>query len=189
MRKHLNAMLAALAIVCVSAPMAAAQTKVVVMNSEQVLRQSKVGQHIQTRWNELRAEVAGELEEAGNPLASELQAFREEVDALDEAQVEARRADLEARGQMLAERRAQLIGELRAKEAEVEGARVQALEQVSAAVRDIIEEVVAEQDIDIIIERAALVYRTDAADITGLMVERLDAKMTEVPVERVAITR
>ena len=68
---------------------------------------------------------------------------------------------------------------------ELQETQRQAFLPVFAALRPILEAVVAERDIDILVDRSNLVFASTDVDITDVVIERLNTTLPSVPVNRV----
>lgn len=165
-----------------------AQTNVLVLNSTQVLNESKVGIYVKERLSTISEEMVAELQSEGNPLDSEFQAFQAEVQTLSQDALQ-ERDDLRNRFQELQERGVQLRVSEQIKARELVATRVQALRPVREALDEILEKLVADRGADILIEREALIYAREGVNVTQDVIDLLDAQLTEVNVDRVRIER
>ncbi len=178
----------AAAAVMVTAAAASAQTTVLVMNSNQVLNEAKVGQHVKEKLQAISEEMVAELQAEGNPLDSEFQAFQAEVAALSQEALQDRN-DLRERFQGLQEKGVQFRVSEQLRARELVATRVQALRPVREALDEILEQLVADRNADILVEREVLIFASEGVNVTQDVIDRLDARMTETPVERVRIER
>lgn len=183
-RKRFSLLVGALFALAMAAP--AAANEVAVMDSDTVLNNSAVGQHIRTRLEEIAAEMEAEITEQGTPLQERWQEFQEETSSLT---AEALQEDPE-----IMERGRELQGEIfqlnvteQVLARELVATRVQAMQPVREALDEVLNAIVEERNIDVLVERGVLIFAGDAANITDLVVERLDAELSEVEVERVRI--
>lgn len=59
---------------------------------------------------------------------------------------------------------------------------------VMEALEEILQEIVNERGADILIDRANLVFATEAVDISDAAIQRLNSRMTTTPVNRVRLS-
>ncbi len=175
---------ALLAVVGMTAP--ATATEVLVLNSEEVLANSAAGTHIRERLEAIGGEMETELEELGAPLQERWQALQERTADMTPEELQEAPEILEEGRELQTE-----IQGLSAREQifarELVATRVQALRPVREALDTVLEAIVEERGADILIERSSVIFASDDANITSLVIERLDAEISEVDVERVRI--
>ncbi len=188
MRTLIMMVWAAAAVALTAAGAASAQTTVLVMNSNQVLNEAKVGQHVKERLQAISEEMVAELQAEGNPLDSEFSAFQAEVAALSQEALQ-ERDDLRQRFQDLQQKGVQFRVSEQLRARELVATRVQALRPVREALDEILEKLVADRGADILVEREVLIFASEAVNVTQDVIDLLDARMTETPVERVRIER
>ena len=144
------------AVLSLSAP-AMAQSNIAVMNEERVLRESAVGLHIQTRLAAIAQEVDAELQAMGQPLAQEREALNAETASMTAAAIQGR-PDLMQRIETLNQQAQQFEVQRRIRQQELVATERQAMRPVYEALGPILEEVVAARGIDILVDRANLVF-------------------------------
>jgi outer membrane protein len=164
----------------------ASATTVLVMDTDRVLNTSAVGTHIRERLTAIGEEITTELTTEETSVRTEVEAFNTETADKTEEQIAADEA-LSSRRAELQNRVIQLGVSQQVKERELAATRNAALEPVHAALQAVLEEVVAEKSADVLVERSLLIYVGEGADITDEVIEKLNARMTEVPVERVRL--
>ncbi len=183
-RKRFSLIAGALFALAIAAP--AAANEVAVMNSESVLNNSAVGQHIRTRLEEIAAEMESEISDQGTPLQERWQEFQAETSSLT-AEALQESPEIMERGRELQGEIFQLNVTEQVLARELVATRVQAMQPVREALDEVLNAIVEEREIDVLVEREVLIFAGDAADITELVIERLDEALSEVEVERVRI--
>jgi Skp family chaperone for outer membrane proteins len=180
------AVLAGSLLLALSMSVQASATTVLVMDTDRVLNTSAVGTHIRERLTAIGEEITTELSTEEASVRTEVEAFNTETADKTEEQIAADEA-LSTRRAELQNRVIQLGVSEQVKQRELTATRNAALEPVHAALQEVLEEVVAEKSADVLVERNLLIYVGEGADITDEVIEKLNAKMTEVPVERVRL--
>ena len=173
------------ALVAFAAP-ALAQTNIAVFNEERVLRQSAVGQHIAARIGEIRNEIDAELTALGQPIQAEQEALEAETAALSPEAIQAR-PDLMSRIQTLNTNAREFEATRQRRQQELVATERQAMRPVLEALQEVLQEVVAEQGIHILVDRSNLVFATEDVDISPAVIERMNARLPTVPVNRVRL--
>jgi outer membrane protein len=169
-----------------AAPALAEPTTVMVMDTDRVLNTSAVGQHIRERLTAIGEEITAELSAEETAVRGEVEQFNSETADRTEEQIASDSA-LSARRVELQNSVVQLQVSEQVKQRELAATRNAALEPVHAALSEVLEQIVDEMDIDVLVERSLLIYVGESADITDEVIERLNARMTTVEVERVRL--
>jgi outer membrane protein len=175
-----------LAVVALAGP-AMAQTKVIVIDRDRILAQSEVGQHVAERLTTIEAEMAAELQAIGAPLAQERDALNAETASMTPAAVQAR-PDLMQRIEALNANAAAFEQARRIRAEELERTRVQALRPVGEALDGIVQQLVADEAPDLLLDRSVLYYASDNVDMSATLIAQLNAQLPTVPVNRVRVS-
>lgn len=175
-----------LAVVALAAP-AMAQTKVIVIDRDRILAQSEVGQHVAERLNTIQTEMGAELQAIGAPLATEREALNAETSSMTQAAVQAR-PDLMQRIETLNQNAAGYEQARRIRAEEMERTRVQALRPVGEALDAIVQQLVADEAPDLLIDRSVVYYASENIDMSDALIAQLNAQLPTVPVNRVRVT-
>ncbi|WP_300552272.1 OmpH family outer membrane protein [Maricaulis sp.] len=175
-----------LAVVALAGP-AMAQAKVIVIDRDRILAQSQVGQHVAERLTTIEAEMAAELQAIGAPLAQERDALNAETASMTPAAVQAR-PDLMQRIEALNANAAAFEQARRIRAEELERTRVQALRPVGEALDGIVQQLVANEAPDLLLDRSVLYYASDNVDMSATLIEQLNAQLPTVPVNRVRVS-
>ncbi|MCG8440530.1 MAG: OmpH family outer membrane protein [Caulobacterales bacterium] len=183
---RLRALSAAALLVAATAPAPALAAEVLVMDSDTVLNTSAVGEDIKAKLAEIAQSMDEELKAEGSPVKAEWDQFQAEIAPLDRAAL-SEREDLQARGQEIQQKIVSLSVSEQIKARELVATRQQALQPVREALDEVLKEIVEERSADILVERDILIFSSEAVDITAAVIEKLNAKLTSVEVERVTI--
>jgi Skp family chaperone for outer membrane proteins len=178
-----SALLACLAMLGLSS-MAMAQSKVLVVDTNAVIAKAQVGQHVQAEIQKIADQIKREVEAESGPAAKEFETFAKQLEGMTREQLQGRQ-DLQQKAVELEGKRQDIARSSVVKQRELVATRAKALEPVGKAIDEILDSIVKEQKADILVERELVYFVSSQADITDLVVQRLDAKMKTVRVERV----
>ena len=144
--------------------------------NQRLLAQSTVGQSVQTRMEQLAAEVQGELAPYGQTIQSELQRLQSGGAAVTDADRQALQARIQEAQQLEQTREAELRYTL------AEQRRL-----ISEAVEPILVAVYQERGCGILIDRESVFILNPAMDITDLAIQRLNAQLPSLSFNRLPI--
>ena len=162
-----------------------AQTKVGVINQQRVLAQSVVGQHIATRLGAIQQEMAAELSAMNLLIQQETERLSAETAIMTPEQVQSR-PDLVSRIQTLNRSIQEYEAARRVREQEFTYTERQAMRPVEA-LQPILEEIFQENQLDILVDRANIVFASPDVDVSAAVIERLNAQLPSVSVNRVRL--
>lgn len=188
MLKSLTTACVAFGLMAVAPVAAVAQTTVLVLDSNRVLNESAVGVSIREQLQTISEAMLAELQEEGNPLNTEFESFQAEIQALNPEALQGNE-ELQSRYQELGEKAVQFRVSEQIKSRELIATRIQALAPVREALNEILQAVVDDRGADILLEREVVVYAGDSVNITDDVIERLNAQLSTIEVERVRIER
>lgn len=171
-----------------AAPSLAQQPTIAVMNEERVLRESSAGQHIQSRMQEIAQEIDAELTAMGQPIQQETERLNAETASMTPQAVQ-QRPDLMQRIEALNQQAQQFELARRARQQEIVQTERQAMRPIYEALGPILEAVVEERGIDILIDRANLVFASPDFDISQEIIDRLNEQVPTVTVTRVRVSQ
>jgi outer membrane protein len=171
-----------------AAPALAQQPSIAVLNEERVLRESAVGQHIQTRMQAIAQEIDAELTAMGTPIQQETERLNAETASMTPQAIQ-QRPDLMQRIEALNQQAQQFEIARRARQQEIVQTERQAMRPVYEALQPILEAVVAERGIDILIDRSNLVFASPETDISADVIARLNQQLPTVAVTRVRVSQ
>ncbi len=161
-------------------------TTVLVMDTDRVLNASAVGTHIRDRLTAIGEEITAELSSEETSVRTEVDQFNADTADQTEEQIAADTALVERRNQ-LQTRVVELGLSEQVKQRELAATRNAALEPVHTALSEVLEEIVAEKSADVLVERSLLIYVGEGSDITDEVIEKLNARMSTIAVERVRL--
>lgn len=163
-----------------------AQTNVLVMNEERILRESAAGQAIAARLEVIQGEMDAELRAVAEPVQGEIERLNAETANLTQEAVQ-QRPDLMQRIQTVQQQGQQAEVLRRRLTQELAATERQALRPVLELLPTILQEVVAERGAHIIIDRSNLVFAADSVDVSQVVIDRLNERLPSVAVNRVRL--
>jgi len=186
MSKLYRAMIAAGAAMVISAT-AFAQSTILVVDQNKILRDSEVGKHIARQIESIGKTMESELRSAISPLEAEGKNLQNELKALGQTDLSTR-PDLKSRLNSFAGKSQKQQLEAAYKQRELAKTEAVAYRKVSQKLEEILKVVVAERNADVVIDRSAVIYGKPADD-TDLVLSRLNSQLRTVPVTRERIPR
>jgi len=163
-----------------------AQQTILVINEDQILRESAVGQHIASRLQAISTELDNELRVLRAPIDEEAERLNAETEALTQEAVQ-QRPDLIQRIQTVSQQAQQFEARRQQYSNELVATERAAMRPVLEALQAVLQEVVEARNADIVIDRGALVYASPSVDASADVIERLNARLPTVPVNRVRL--
>lgn len=176
---------AAVTLMAISVPAMAQQT-ILVINEDQILRESAVGQHIATRLQAISTELDGELRALRAPIDEEAERLNAETAAITQEAIQ-QRPDLMQRIQTVSQQAQEFEARRQQYSNELVATERAAMRPVLEALQAVLQEVVEDRNADIVIDRGALVYAGQSVDASADVIERLNARLPTVPVNRVRL--
>lgn len=164
-----------------------AQSTILVVDQGRILRESEVGKHINRQLESIAKTMESELKSAVSPLEAEGKTLQAEIQALGQANL-ATRPDLQSRLQNFAGKSKTQQVEAVIKQRELQQTERVAFAKVSQQLEGILKVVVAERNADVVIDRSAVIYGKPA-DVTDLVLSRLNSQMRTVQVTRERLPR
>lgn len=161
---------------------ALAQSTILVVDTQKVIRSSEVGKHIARQLESIAKSMDSEMKSVSSGLEStgkklELQASgktREEI---------AKDAALVSQIQSFSKRANDLQRDQTIKANELKLTEAKALQKVNDRLTVILKAIVDERNADVVLERSLVIYG-EPADITDTVISRLNAQLKTVPVTR-----
>lgn len=167
----------------VVAPVAAAQTNVVVIDQGKIMRDSAGGKDIINKVNAIETTMQNELQPTADSLSTEGQALDAKTANMT---MDAITADAALRAEVEAyARKAQEFNRKR----QIAAAELQATERAAwgqffQAMQPVLQEVVTEKGADIMLDRSDAVWAGASIDATDLVISKMNAKLPTVNVVR-----
>lgn len=157
----------------------AVATKILVIDRSVLLRASKAGQSMVAQINTYRSKAETEFRAQGQALQKEGQALQQQV-AILAPDVKAKKIrDFQAK-QSAFQRK------LEQRQSLIQGGLYKAQQQVEAALKPILQQVMQERGANLLLDRGAVVLVPNSMDVTAAAVQRLDQKLPFVKVDLVA---
>ncbi|WP_394694673.1 OmpH family outer membrane protein [Hyphobacterium sp.] len=176
---------AAVTLMAISAPAMAQQT-ILVINEDQILRESAVGQHIASRLQAISTELDNELRALRTPIDEEAERLNAETAGITQEAIQ-QRPDLLQRIQTVSQQAQEFEARRQQYSNELVATERAAMRPVLEALQAVLQEVVEARNADIVIDRGALVYASSSVDASADVIERLNARLPTVPVNRVRL--
>lgn len=164
-----------------------AQSTILVVDQNRILRESEVGKHIARQLESIGKTMESELKSAISPLEAEGKTLQAELKALGNTDISTR-PDLKSRLSNLAGKSQKQQLEAAYKQRELAKTEAVAFRKVSQRLEEILKVVVAERNADVVIDRSAVIYGKPA-DVTDLVMSRLNSQMRTVAVVRERLPR
>lgn len=189
--KFYRQFIAGLAVVFLAAVPAAAQSKVLVVDTQRVLAESEVGKHVQRQIESIRKTMASEITAVTSPAKNSQAALQAELKGKSQAElIETLKArpDLQKKLNEVQASQQNATREAKIKEYELGQTGQKALNQVSAKIGEIIVSIAKERSADVVLDRSSVIYGAPV-DITDVVLSRLNTQMTRVSVVRERLPR
>lgn len=165
-----------------------AQSTILVVDTKKVLKDSLVGQHVARQLETIYTSANSEMKAKRSPLETKAKSLQAQVKS--KGSVEAVRADsaLKAQAQSLQVDQQKLQVEEYYTAQELKITEAKALGQVSKRLESIIQQIATERNADVVLEKSLVIYGAPA-DVTDLVISRLNSQMKTVPVTRERLPR
>jgi len=165
-----------------------AQSTILVVDTQKVLQESIVGKHVARQLETIYSSAGSEIKARLSPLETKQKSLQ--AQASTKTSIEEIRADasLRAQAQALQTDKQKLQVEQYYTEQELKITQIKAVGQVSKRVETIIGQIARERNADVVIDKSQVIYG-DPADITDLVISRLNSQLTTVPVTRERLPR
>lgn len=172
------------ALVLAVAVSSAASAQILVVDQERALNESAVGQHIAAQLERIGTEMQGEIQPQQAAVRAESEALNTEASAMTEEAIR-QRPDLVQRIQQLQVDMRNLEVEGRIRQQELAATEQAALQPVIPILQEIMQAVMTERDGIVLLDQSVTVMTSNNVDITDVVIERLNARITTTPVNRV----
>jgi len=184
-----------ISVAIIAMPSAAmAQSRVLVVDTAKVVRDSIVGKYAGTQLSAIEKSMESELKTQASPYQSKTQtlntAFEGKKTLAEINQTLQARPDLQQVMKDVQQGEARLEQELKIKSVEFQRTEQKTYAAIAGKVREIIDQVAVERGADVVLDKnATVVYVSGAVDITDTVLSRLNSQMTTVPITRERIPR
>ena len=165
-----------------------AQSTILVVDTQKVLKDSIVGQHVARQLETIYTSASSEMKAKRSPLESKAKSLQAQVKT--KTSVEELRADtsLQAQAKSLQTDQQKLQVEEYYTSQELKITEQKALAQVSKRLKTIIDQIAQERNADVVLEKSLVIYG-GPADVTDIVISRLNSQVTSVPVTRERLPR
>jgi len=165
-----------------------AQSTILVVDTQKVLKDSIVGQHVARQLETIYTSANSEMKAKRSPLESKAKSLQAQVST--KTSVEELRADtsLQAQAKSLQTDQQKLQVEEYYTAQELKITEQKALGQVSKRLKTIIDQIAKERNADVVLEKSLVIYG-GPADVTDIVISRLNSQVTTVPVTRERLPR
>ena len=165
-----------------------AQSTILVVDTQKVLKESIVGKHVARQLETIYTSASSEMKAKRSPLETKAKSLQAQVKT--KASVEALRADtgLQAQARSLQVDQQKLQIEERYTAQELKITEAKALGLVSKRLQTIIDQIAQERNADVVLEKSLVIYG-GPADVTDVVISRLNSQLTTVPVTRERLPR
>jgi outer membrane protein len=148
-----------------------------VISMEGAIARSTVGKHVESRMQQIIAQVNAELTGERTGIDNEAKALEGQRATLDANTFEQRASALQVRANAL-QRKASL------REREVQATEQEAIARVGRDMEPLIRQAYQQKACSVLLQRQAIVFGNPALDITDNVVTALNARLTTFPIER-----
>ena len=165
-----------------------AQSTILVVDTQKVLKDSLVGQHVTRQLETIYTSASSEMQAKRSPLETKAKSLQAQAQA--KGSNEALRADtaLISRAKSLqADQQKYQIEEYYTTQ-ELKITEAKALGLVSKRLQAIIDQIAKERNADVVLEKSLVIYG-GPADVTDVVISRLNSQVTSVPVTRERLPR
>jgi len=187
-RRTITRLFAGFALAVAFAGVSFAQSTILVVDTQKVLKESIVGQHVARQLETIYTSASSEIKARRSPLETKAKSLQ--AQASSKTSVEELRADasLRAQAQSLQTDQQKLQVEEYYTQQELKITEAKALGQVSKRLKVIIDQIAKERNADVVLEKSLVIYG-GPADVTDLVISRLNSQLTTVPVTRERLPR
>lgn len=172
------------ALVLAVAASSAASAQILVVDQERALNESAVGRHIAAQLERIGTEMTAEIQPLQASVRAESEALNTETSAMTEEAIR-QRPDLIQRVQQFQEDMRNLEIEGRTRQQELAATEQAALQPVIPILQEIMQAVMTERNGIVLLDQSVTVMTSNNVDITDVVIERLNARITTTPVNRV----
>ena len=165
-----------------------AQSTILVVDTQKVLKDSIVGQHVARQLETIYTSAQSEMVAKASPLQNKgksLQAQLKSKGSLENVRAD---AGLTAQLQAFQTDQQKLEVEQYYTTNELKITEQKAIAQVSKRVKTIIDQIAKERGADVVLEKSLVIYG-GPADVTDVVISRLNGQLTTVPVTRERLPR
>jgi len=165
-----------------------AQSTILVVDTQRVLKESTVGKHVARQLETIYTSAQSEMKAKASPLESKQKSLQSQLQS--KTSMDQLKADTGLQAQLKSfqadQKKYQIEEYYTANELKVTEAK--AIGLVSKRVKTIIDQIARERNADVVLEKSLVIYG-GPADVTDQVIQRLNSQMTTVPVARERLPR
>ena len=176
-----------LAISIFASAQAYAQSTILVVDTQRVIRESDVGKHIARQLETISKSMDAEFKATASPYQTKAKSLQEQLKGKTAQNLRTDTA-LQAQIRSLKADEVKVQEDLYYKQNEIKLTEAKAVEKVNVRLREVLKSIVAERNADVVLERSLVIYG-DPADVTDTVISRLNAIVKTVPVTRERLPR
>jgi Skp family chaperone for outer membrane proteins len=165
-----------------------AQSTILVVDTQKVLKDSLVGQHVARQLETIYTSAQSEMKAKATPLQTKGKSLQDQLKSKGSMENVRADAGLTAQLQAFQNDQQKLQVEEYYTTNELKITEQKAISQVSKRVKTIIDQIAQERNADVVLEKSLVIYG-GPADVTDVVISRLNSQMTTVPVTRERLPR
>ena len=165
-----------------------AQSTILVVDTQKVLKDSIVGQHVARQLETIYSSAGSEIKAKRSPLESKAKSLQAQLKTKTSVEELRSDASLQAQAKSLQADQQKFQVEQAYTERELKITEAKAIGQINQRLKTIINEIAKERNADVVLEKSLVIYG-GPADVTDLVISRLNSQMTTVPVTRERLPR
>jgi outer membrane protein len=154
-----------------------ALNNVCIVSIEGAIGGSSVGKYVDTRMQQIIAQVNAELNAEKTSLDNDAKALDAQRATVDQSTLEKRASDLQVRANAL-QRKAQL------RDREVQATEQKALARIGQELDPLIRQIYQQRNCSVLFQRSALVIANPSMDVTPAVIQALNTKITQFAFDR-----
>lgn len=184
--KYFNRAVVGLAALMMMTVSAAAQSKVLVVDSQRIVSESEVGKHVKRQIEAIGKTMSSELKSTASPLQTTGQSLNAELQGKTPAEQKAAiqsRPDLQKKYVEFLQTENTVKQQAQVKKYEMAVTEQKAKIQIATKMQEIIEAIAKERGADVVLDKSTIIYG-DPVDITDAVMSRLNSQMTRISVVR-----
>ncbi|MEP1231657.1 MAG: OmpH family outer membrane protein [Litorimonas sp.] len=164
-----------------------AQSTILVVDTQRVIRESDVGKHIARQLETISKSMDAEFKATATPYQTKAKSLQAQLQGQTAQSLRTDTA-LQAQIRDLKADEVKVQEDLYYKQNELKLTEAKAIEKVNVRLREVLKAIVAERNADVVLERSLVIYG-DPADVTSTVITRLNAQVKTVPVTRERLPR
>ena len=165
-----------------------AQSTILVVDTQKVLKDSIVGQHVARQLETIYSSAGSEIKAKRSPLESKAKSLQAQLKTKTSVEELRSDASLQAQAKSLQADQQKFQVEQYYTERELKITEAKAIGQINQRLKTIINQIAKERNADVVLEKSLVIYG-GPADVTDLVISRLSSQLTTVPVTRERLPR